>query len=90
MAVHQVQLIAQGADAEPACTAPLTWRADWTAAATCIRRIGRGATFCVPTDNLSQFSQAVVAALQRPEQLVPNAAPFTRRFQTSRASSSPS
>ena len=74
MAVREVQMIAQGADNEPALATPLTWEIDWAAAAKCTRRIGRGATFCVPTGNLSQFSEAVVAVLRQPERVVPGAA----------------
>ena len=74
LAVREVQIIAAGADDEPALTAPLIWEVDWAAAAKGIRRIGRGATFCVPTDNLSQFSEAVVAVLRQPEKVVPGAA----------------
>jgi hypothetical protein len=74
MAVREVQIIAAGADDEPALASPLTWEVDWTAAAKGIRRIGRGATFCVPTENLSQFSEAVVAVLRQPERVVPGVA----------------
>jgi hypothetical protein len=74
IAVREAQVIAQGADNEPALGTPLIWDVDWTAAAKGIRHIGRGATFCVPTGNLSQFSEAVVAVLRQPEQVVPGAA----------------
>jgi hypothetical protein len=73
MAVREVRIIAAGADNEPALATRLAWDIDWTAAAPCMRRIGRGATFCVPTDNLSQFSEAVVAVLRQPQRVVPGA-----------------
>jgi hypothetical protein len=75
VAVHVVELIARGADAEPAVATPLVWEVDWPAAAGCIRRIGQGATLCVPTDNRSQFSEAVVAVLRHVERVVPGAPP---------------
>ncbi|MGO8751886.1 MAG: beta-galactosidase [Thermoguttaceae bacterium] len=74
MAVHEVQMIARKADDEPALATPLTWEVDWKAAGPSIRRIGRGATFCVPTGSPSQFSEAVVAVLRQPERVVPGAA----------------
>jgi hypothetical protein len=75
VAVHAVDLIARGADGEPAVATPLVWEVDWSAAAGCIRRIGRGATLSVPTDNLSQFNEAVVAVLRHVERVVPGAPP---------------
>jgi hypothetical protein len=74
MAVHEVHMIAQKADDEPALATPLTWEVDWKAATPSIRHIGRGATFCVPTASPSHFIEAVVAVLRQPERIVPSAA----------------
>ena len=70
LAVSAIELCANGAENEPAVSAPLGLEMDWSQAAPCVRRIGRGATMVVPTQNLREFNEAVTAVMRYPERLI--------------------
>ena len=73
LAVSAVELCAQGAENEPATAVPLGKEVDWSQAAPCARRLGRGATLTVPGQSLQEFNAVVTEVLVHPERLIPGA-----------------
>ena len=71
--VRAVEMIATGADQQPAVTPALERQIDWSLLKPCIRRIGKGATLTVRCPRDADFSLLVVATLEHPENLIPGA-----------------
>jgi hypothetical protein len=71
--VWAVEMMASGAEEEPAATPALERRVDWSELKPCIRRIGKGATLAVRCSRDADFSLLVVETLERPENLIPGA-----------------
>jgi hypothetical protein len=77
LALSAAELVAKGAENEPLQAGRLQMEIDWAAAARCVRRLGRGATVAVPSQNGLELAEVVVQALQHPERLVPAATGIT-------------
>jgi hypothetical protein len=73
LAVGMVQIHSQGADNDPPAVAPLGWKLDWAHAASCTRRIGKGASLVLADVSAAAFGEAIVETLVHPEHLIPGA-----------------
>jgi len=76
-----VELIAAGAEQEPAATPPLRWALDPTALAACTRRLGQGATLVVPARQPAALVEAMAAVVAQPERFAPGAKPLATAAQ---------
>ncbi len=81
-AVSAVELCSKGAEYAPPAAAPLAWEIDPAQAASCVRRIGRGATLAVACRNPGEFSEAVAQALLHPDRLLGTAGARSRTIIT--------
>lgn len=73
LALSVAELVTKGAEQAPPQSGRLQQEVDWAAVAPCVRRIGKGATLAVPTQNGLELNELVVQALLHPEHLVPGA-----------------
>jgi len=73
LAVSAVDLCAKGAEADPPTCPRVRPEPDWTAAASCLKRLGKGATLVVPDATPPALCEAVLQALAHPDRRLPDA-----------------
>ena len=73
MAVSAFEIFSKGCENEPSAHTHLAWQVDWSQAAACVRRIGRGATLTLTSQGPSELSAVVAEMLEHPERLIPGA-----------------
>lgn len=71
IAIGTLELVASGAEQEPAALAPLTWEIDWAQAEPCVRRVGNGATLTLHEQNPAGLGALMTELLTHPAKLLP-------------------